>query len=66
MHVEGFVPGNRLTLLNSGHQYFPALLASIAQAQHEIYLESYIFADDPIGKSAARCAPLPSAASRSM
>lgn len=56
------MPGNRLTLLNSGHQYFPALLASIAQAQHEIYLESYIFADDPIGHEV--CSALCAAAER--
>ncbi|MCK6389550.1 MAG: cardiolipin synthase ClsB [Azonexus sp.] len=57
MDVDAFVPGNRLTLLNSGHQYFPALLAAIAAAEREIYLESYIFADDPIGHevTAALC-----------
>ncbi|HXE39462.1 MAG TPA: cardiolipin synthase ClsB [Azonexus sp.] len=44
-----FLPGNRLTLLNSGEQYFPALLAAIEAASIEIYLESYIFADDAIG-----------------
>lgn len=44
-----FLPGNRLTLLNSGLEYFPALLAAIEAAETEIYLESYIFADDEIG-----------------
>jgi cardiolipin synthase len=44
-----FLPGNRLTLLNSGNEYFPALLAAIESAKLEIYLESYIFADDEIG-----------------
>ena len=39
-----FLPGNRVTLLNSGSEYFPALLAEIEAAQVEIYLESYIFA----------------------
>lgn len=48
-----FLPGNRLTLLNSGRDYFPALLAAIAGAQREIYLESYIFAADPIGHEVA-------------
>lgn len=48
-----FLPGNRLTLLNSGADYFPALLAAISQAQIEIYLESYIFADDEIGHEVA-------------
>ncbi|MDP3540169.1 MAG: cardiolipin synthase ClsB [Azonexus sp.] len=44
-----FLPGNRLTLLNSGAQYFPALLTALESATLEIYLESYIFADDEIG-----------------
>ena len=44
-----FLPGNRLTLLNSGDEYFPVLLAEIESARQEIYLESYIFADDEIG-----------------
>jgi cardiolipin synthase len=44
-----FLPGNRLTLLNSGAEYFPALLAAIETAEREIFLESYIFADDEIG-----------------
>ena len=48
-----FLPGNRLTLLNSGSDYFPALLAAIGEAQTEIYLESYIFADDEIGHEVA-------------
>lgn len=44
-----FLPGNRVSLLNSGTEYFPALLAEIEMAQVEIYLESYIFANDEIG-----------------
>ena len=41
--------GNRLILLNSNAEYLPALLAAIAEAQHEIFLESYIFANDATG-----------------
>lgn len=48
-----FFSGNRLTLLNSGSEYFPALLAEIAAAQSEIFLESYIFADDELGHAVA-------------
>ena len=48
-----FLPGNRLTLLNSGDDYFPALLAALDSASLEIYLESYIFADDEIGHEVA-------------
>jgi len=48
-----FLPGNRLTLLNSGSEYFPALVAAIDAAKIEIYLESYIFANDEIGQEIA-------------
>ena len=44
-----FLPGNRLALLDSGGEYFPALLAELEAARIEIYLESYIYADDEIG-----------------
>jgi cardiolipin synthase len=44
-----FLPGNQLSLLNSGSEYFPALLAALDGATSEIFLESYIFADDNIG-----------------
>lgn len=42
-----FCDGNQLQLHHTGVQFFPALLEAIAQAQHEIYLETYIYADDP-------------------
>jgi cardiolipin synthase len=44
-----YLAGNRLTLLDSGNEYFPALLAAIEAASREIFLESYIYADDEIG-----------------
>src|SRR5262252_3937442 len=49
-----WVDGNRLQLLRSGAEYFPALEAAIAAARHEIYLETYIFADDAAGRRIAR------------
>src|SRR2546427_9736004 len=49
MAVE-FLPGNRLTLLRSGVEYFPALEAAIREAQREIFLETYIYAGDAIGE----------------
>ena len=48
-----FLPGNRLTLLNSGAEFFPALLTAINQARHEVHLESYIFEDDRTGRDVA-------------
>ena len=48
------VDGNRLQLLRTGAEFFPALEAAIAAARHEIYLETYIFADDAAGRRIAR------------
>ncbi len=43
------IAGNNVRLLESGNAYFPALETAINQAQQEIYLETYIFADDATG-----------------
>lgn len=43
------VSGHQLTLLRNGEEYFPHVLAAIHEAQHSIYLETYIFAADKIG-----------------
>ena len=48
-----FTAGNRLTLLQSGTAYFPALIAAIETARVEIHLESYIFANDSTGRRVA-------------
>src|SRR5512145_2587011 len=48
------VDGNRLQLLRTGAEFFPALEAAIAAARHEVYLETYIFADDATGRRIAR------------
>jgi cardiolipin synthase A/B len=44
-----FVPGNHLRLLRNGEEYFPALVAAVDEASSEIFLETYIFADDETG-----------------
>jgi cardiolipin synthase len=51
--VERFRPGNRIKLLRSGAEYFPALERAIDSADREIWLESYIFADDATGRRIA-------------
>ena len=38
-----FLPGNCITLLETGSAYFPALLEAIDAATDEIHLETYIF-----------------------
>jgi len=51
--MNRFLPGNRVTLLRDGAQYFPALVRAIDNAEREIWLESYIFADDATGRLVA-------------
>ncbi len=48
-----YVGGNRLTLLRNGEQYFPALVGAIDAARQEVFLETYIFADDQTGSLVA-------------
>lgn len=47
------LPGNAVALLENGEQYFPALHAAIERAEREIFLQSYIFEDDPTGRNIA-------------
>ena len=48
-----YVGGNRLTLLRNGEQYFPALVGAIDAARQEVFLETYLFADDQTGSLVA-------------
>lgn len=43
-------PHNRIQVLPNGENYYQAELNTIAQAQHSIHLEMYIFNDSEIGK----------------
>ncbi|MBI3525463.1 MAG: cardiolipin synthase ClsB [Betaproteobacteria bacterium] len=45
-----FLPGNRISLLTTGSEYFPALLEAIESARIEVRVESYIFENDAIGR----------------
>jgi cardiolipin synthase len=49
-----YYSGNHVKLLRNGTEYFPAIEAAIQQAQHEIYLETYIYQDDVIGRRIAK------------
>jgi cardiolipin synthase len=51
--VERYRPGNRIRLLRNGAEYFAALEGAIDAAEREVWLESYIFADDPTGRRIA-------------
>ncbi len=45
--------GNQVDLLESGSAYFPAVLTAIAAARTEVYLQTYIYADDVTGREIA-------------
>jgi cardiolipin synthase len=49
-----FVGGNRITMLRSGAEYFPALIAECDAARREIHLETYIFEGDATGRAVAQ------------
>lgn len=53
-HRPKFVLGNQISLLENGQEYFPALEDALAQARHEVFFETYIFVDDPIGRRIAQ------------
>jgi cardiolipin synthase len=47
---QDFQDGHRLVLLETGQAYFPALEAAILGATREVFLETYIFQDDRVGR----------------
>ena len=46
-----WLPGNALTLLENGAEFFPALTEAIDHARSEIFLETYIFDNDDVGQA---------------
>ena len=44
---------NDVEFYTDGYAFFPALLQSIAKARHHIHLDTYIIADDPLGRLVA-------------
>ena len=51
--MNRYTAGNSVTLLRNGAEYFPVLLEAISLAEREIWLETYIFADDDTGRGVA-------------
>jgi cardiolipin synthase len=51
--MNRYTAGNSITLLRNGAEYFPVLLEAIALAEREVWLETYIFADDETGRRVA-------------
>ena len=44
-----FLPGNKLTILNDGDEFYPAMLDAIAAAEFSITIEAYIYWAGEIG-----------------
>jgi cardiolipin synthase len=44
------LPGNSLEPLHNGEVAFPRMLAAIAEATHTVWLATYIFQTDPVGR----------------
>jgi cardiolipin synthase len=53
MSSEHRIDGHVLTLLHNGAEYFPRLIHAIDSALASVYLETYIFVDDAIGREVA-------------
>ena len=51
---SGFVPGNRVTLLQNGAAYFPAVETAIDRARYEVFLETYMYRNDTTGERIAK------------
>ncbi len=51
--LRGFLPGNKVTTLQSGEAFFPAIEAAFDRAKHEIHLATYIYKNDTTGEMVA-------------
>jgi len=51
--MTSFLPGNHIQLLRNGTEYFPALEEAINAAQQEIFMETYIYEPDVVGRRIA-------------
>ena len=47
-------PGNRVTLLENGEAYYPRVFECIAQARHEVIIETFILFEDKVGLALRR------------
>ena len=50
LHPRSFTPGNRITLLRSGGETYPAMLEAIGAARRHVHLETYIYQSDRTGR----------------
>lgn len=48
------LPGNHIVPLENGENAFPCMLAAIRAARHSVWLATYIFETDPVGREFVR------------
>jgi cardiolipin synthase A/B len=48
-----FLPGNALTILNNGDEFYPSMLQAIAAAEASITIEAYIYGSGEVGQQFA-------------
>jgi cardiolipin synthase len=61
-----FMPGNRISLLNNGDAFYPAMLDAIAEAEASITVEAYIYWAGQIGRTFAQALARQARAGRSV
>ena len=49
-----FVDGNRVTVLNNGDEFYPAMLDAIRHARRSVTIEAYIYWNGEVGREFAR------------
>lgn len=49
MKLPDWTDGNHLDLLENGEEYFPAVFSAIAEAKHEVLIETFILFEDKVG-----------------
>ncbi len=52
--MKGYLPGNQITLLKNGEEFFPALEAALNDARKYAHVETYIYRDDDTGQRIAQ------------
>ncbi len=48
---DGWIPGNRVELLENGDAFFPRVFAAIEAARREVLVETFILFDDKVGQA---------------
>jgi len=50
-----WVPGNRVSLLENGEEFFPRVFEAVRRAQREVLIETFILYEDKVGTQLHAC-----------